>query len=148
MPLKCIISPLILLACAKIHYTIELCFLHLSVIISNIANESVCVCVFFSVPHHEVDSTDEGRTMFPAGLVSDCCCPGGGNNANVDGGGGVGCCCCCSNGFPARQAAHGHGPPRRLASTERNLRAGPNFMPSECIRWSSVSSGRPEPSIC
>lgn len=43
MPLKCIISPLILLACAEIHTQLNCVFVQQSVIISNIANESVCV---------------------------------------------------------------------------------------------------------
>lgn len=42
---------------------------------------------------------------------------------------------------------HGHGPPNLFASTERNFSAGPNFIPNEFIRWSSVSNGNPEPSI-
>lgn len=42
---------------------------------------------------------------------------------------------------------HGHGPPSRFKRTERNFNAGPNFMFSECIKWSSVSNGNPEPSM-
>lgn len=42
---------------------------------------------------------------------------------------------------------HGHGPPNFFSSTERNLSAGPSFMFSECIKWSSVSSGSPAPSM-
>lgn len=34
----------------------------------------------------------------------------------------------------ATHATHGHGPPNFLASIERNLSAGPNFMPSEFTR--------------
>lgn len=87
--------------------------------------------------HHELDSTDDGRAMLlPAGLAS--------GTAIVSPNG------ACTSGLTAlvAQAAHGQGPPSRLASTERSFSAGPSFMPSECIRWSSVSSGRPAPSIC
>lgn len=45
------------------------------------------------------------------------------------------------------QDTHGHGPPDFLAKTDLNLRAGPNFIPSELVRWSSVSNGSPVPSI-
>lgn len=42
---------------------------------------------------------------------------------------------------------HGHGPPSLFKRTDRNFNAGPNFMFSECIKWSSVSKGNPDPSI-
>lgn len=41
----------------------------------------------------------------------------------------------------------GHGPPNRFNKTERNFSAGPNFIFNECIKWSSVSNGKPVPSM-
>lgn len=43
---------------------------------------------------------------------------------------------------------HGHGPPNLLANIDFNFSAGPNFNPNKFVRWSSVSNGKPEPSIC
>lgn len=49
--------------------------------------------------------------------------------------------------FPvAQHDTHGQGPPN-FFKIDRNFNAGPSFMLSECIKWSSVSSGSPEPSI-
>lgn len=42
---------------------------------------------------------------------------------------------------------HGQGPPSRFNKTERSFSAGPNFIFNEFIRWSSVNSGSPEPSM-
>lgn len=42
---------------------------------------------------------------------------------------------------------HGQGPPSRFSKTERSFSAGPNFIFSECMRWSSVNNGSPEPSM-
>lgn len=42
---------------------------------------------------------------------------------------------------------HGHGPPNFFVSTERSFNAGPNFMPNEFIKWSSVNKGKPAPSM-
>lgn len=42
---------------------------------------------------------------------------------------------------------HGHGPPSRFSNTERSFSAGPNFIFNEFIRWSSVNSGSPDPSM-
>lgn len=42
---------------------------------------------------------------------------------------------------------HGHGPPSFFNKTERNFSAGPNFIFNECIKWSSVSNGKPDPSM-
>lgn len=47
----------------------------------------------------------------------------------------------------ALHETHGHGPPSFFNNTERSFSAGPNFMFSWCIKWSSVSKGKPDPSM-
>lgn len=42
---------------------------------------------------------------------------------------------------------HGHGAPSFFINTERSFSAGPNFIPNEFIKWSSVNSGKPDPSM-
>lgn len=42
---------------------------------------------------------------------------------------------------------HGHGPPSFFNKTDLSFNAGPNFIPNEFIKWSSVNNGSPEPSM-
>jgi hypothetical protein len=52
-----------------------------------------------------------------------------------------------SNLIAAEHDTHGHGPPSFLASTDLSLSAGPSFSPNELVKCSSVSWGRPVPSM-